>query len=130
MNEQEHLENEHIHSHTHEHDHNGQTHSHEHTHQHVHEHGEHIHQHDHVHDDHVHHHHSHKEANGSKEEAVALLAYMVAHNEHHTEELNELAENMRTLGLEDAAEDIEGSVSDFKEGNLKLRSALALLQNK
>lgn len=81
------------------------------------------------HDGHMGHHHHHLEAaSATKEEAVALLGYMVAHNEHHAEELTELAENMRSLGLEDAAEEIEGSVEDFKEGNLKLRSAFTLLQ--
>lgn len=75
-----------------------------------------------------HHHHDHDVTSASREEAVALLGYMVAHNEHHTEELSELAENMRSLGLVDAAEEIEGSVADFKEGNMKLHAAFALLQ--
>lgn len=77
---------------------------------------------------HHHHHHDHEATSASREEAVALLGYMVAHNEHHAEELTELAENMRSLGLEDVADEIEGSVADFKEGNMKLRAAFALLQ--
>ena len=77
---------------------------------------------------HHHHHHDHEATSASREEAVALLGYMVAHNEHHAEELTELADNMRSLGLEDAADEIEGSVADFKEGNMKLRAAFALLQ--
>ena len=77
---------------------------------------------------HHHHHHDLEATPASREEAVALLGYMVAHNEHHAEELTELAENMRGLGLADAAEEIENSVADFKEGNLKLRTAFALLQ--
>ena len=73
--------------------------------------------------------HQHAEAaSATREEAVALLGYMVAHNEHHAEELTELVENMRSLGLDTAAEEIEESVEDFREGNLKLRSAFALLQ--
>lgn len=81
------------------------------------------------HDEHMgHHHHHHEAASATREEAVALLGYMVAHNEHHAEELSELAQNMRNLGLADAADEIEGSVEDFKEGNLKLRAAFALLQ--
>lgn len=44
---------------------------------------------------HHHHHHDLEATSASREEAVALLGYMVAHNEHHAEELTELAENMR-----------------------------------
>lgn len=77
---------------------------------------------------HHHHHHDHEATSSSHEEAVALLGYMVAHNEHHAEELLELAENMRGLGLVEAAEEIENGVADLKEGNLKLRTAFALLQ--
>lgn len=50
-----------------------------HTHAHTHEHG-----HDHG---HTHEHHS-------PEETVALLAYMVTHNQHHAEELHELAHSV------------------------------------
>lgn len=82
------------------------------------------------HDEHMghHHHHDHGATSATKEEAIALLGYMVAHNEHHAEELTELAENMRSLGLDDAAEEIEGSAAEFREGNLRLRAAFALLQ--
>ena len=36
---------------------------------------------------HHHHHHDLEATSASREEAVALLGYMVAHNEHHAEEL-------------------------------------------
>ena len=53
---------------------------------------------------------------------------MVAHNEHHAEELSELAETMRKLELFQVAEEIETSIESFKEGNLNLRQAFALLK--
>ena len=110
--------------------HAGHSHEHTHTHDHAHDHAhDHHHDHDHAHE-HTHDHgHSHQDAgSASREEAVALLAYMVAHNEHHAEELSELAGSMRSLGLEEVAEEIETSVLDFNAGNQKLRNAFALLQ--
>lgn len=82
-----------------------------------------------VHSAHHHHHHDLDVSSSTKEEAVALLGYMVAHNEHHAEELTELAETMRKLEMFQVAEEIEGSVENFKEGNLKLRAAFALLKD-
>lgn len=120
----------HTHEHNHEHEHNGHVHSHSHVHKHVHEGGEESHSHDHIHEGTTDHHHHHNKENSTKEEALALLAYMVAHNEHHAQELSELAVSMMNLELSEAAEEIESAVSDFKEGNLKLRSALTLLQSK
>ena len=79
---------------------------------------------------HHHHHHDHDASAASKEEAVALLGYMVAHNEHHSEELAELAETMRSMDMASIAAEIEDSLADFKEGNLKLRAAFAMLQNR
>ena len=81
------------------------------------------------HSPHHHHCHDHDVSGASREEAVALLGYMVAHNEHHTEELAELAETMRAMDLVQAAEEIESSLADLREGNLKLRAAYALLKD-
>ena len=81
-----------------------------------------------VHSAHHHHHHDLDASSSSREEAIALLGYMVAHNEHHAEELSELAETMRKLELFQVAEEIETSIESFKEGNLNLRQAFALLK--
>ena len=82
----------------HGHEHN---HSHEHTHGHTHEHGC-----------------SNcgdNECQGScTEEVVALLNYMLSHNEHHAEELDQMAENLAKLGMEDAAKTIKEGVADFQ----------------
>ena len=78
---------------------------------------------------HHHHHHDLEASSASTEEAVALLGYMVAHNEHHAEELAELAETMRKLDMAQVAEEIEASLEHFKEGNLNLRQAYGLLKD-
>ena len=72
-----------------------------HTHAHTHEHG-----HDHG---HTHEHHS-------PEETVALLAYMVTHNQHHAEELHELAHSVEG----EAAQLLHEAVVDLTVGNEKL----------
>ena len=69
-----------------------------------------------------HHHHG----TASPEEAKALLAYMTDHNQHHVEELLELAEalpeEVRTMVTE-AAETL-------REGTAKLQAALERLEEK
>ena len=67
----------------------------------------HDHEHDHVHS----HEHSHGCSSCSEgecggnctEEVVALLNYMLSHNEHHAQELDQMADNLSKLGMEDAA---------------------------
>lgn len=81
-----------------------------------------------VHSAHHHHHHDLDASSSTREEAVALLGYMVAHNEHHAEELSELAETMRKLEMFQVAEEIEASLEHFREGNLNLRQAYGLLK--
>ena len=80
-----------------------------HTHAHTHEHG-----HDHG---HTHEHHS-------PEETVALLAYMVTHNQHHAEELHELAHDVDG----EAQQLLHDAVVDFTLGNEKLEEALRILK--
>ena len=65
---------------------------------------------------------------GCKDETVALLTYMVQHNEHHAMELDQMADNLVKLGMEDAAKTIKEGVSDFQKANL--RFSLALTQVK
>ena len=95
----------------HGHEHN---HSHEHTHGHAHEHGC---------------SNGDNECQGScTEEVVALLNYMLSHNEHHAEELDQMAENLAKLGMEDAAKTIKEGVADFQKGNMRLGLALTLVK--
>ena len=83
----------------------------------------HTHHHEHSHDhEHVHH-HKHNESNKD----LALLKYMVEHNEHHAEEVADMARLLREAGQIQAAEELEAGVSDFKSGNLHLSKAYDLL---
>lgn len=86
---------------------------------------------------HTHNHeHHHENCNGCQEgcqgnctdEVVALLTYMLSHNEHHAEELDQMAENLVKLGMEDAAKTIKEGVSDFQKGNMRLSLALSLVK--
>ena len=63
-----------------------------------------------------------------KNESVALLNYMVDHNEHHAAELDQMADNLAKLGMETAAKQIKEAVSDFQKGNLRLRLALTTVK--
>ncbi|MDD3338477.1 MAG: cobalt transporter [Lachnospiraceae bacterium] len=109
---------EHVHEHTHA---DGQAHSHEHTHEHGHDHE---HSHDHCHED-----CGSCESNcDPKKEALAVLTYMLQHNEHHAAELDQMAENLGKLGMEDAAKQIKEGVSDFQKGNMRLSLALTLVK--
>ncbi len=108
-------------------------HSHEQNHEHTHDHG-----HDHGHDhDHGHSHacgHSHDCSSGCgssdecRNETVALLTYMLDHNQHHAAELDQMADNLEKLGMDTAAKQIREAVSDFQKGNLRLSLALTTVK--
>ena len=63
------------------------------------------------------------------QEVVALLNYMLSHNEHHAQELDQMAENLQKLGMEDAAKTIKEGVADFQKGNMRLGLALTLVKS-
>ena len=122
-----------------------QEHTHESAHVHLHTHtGEHAHQHEglspetvHTHE-HTHtltHEHDCADASGAmhrhgeedetdRTEVVALLNYTLQHNHHRNAELLELQTQLRALGLDDAAELVGQSISDFAAGNTLLADAL------
>lgn len=112
----------HLHTHTGEHSHQHEglspetVHTHEHTHTMTHEHdctdsSETAHSHD-------------AEVGADRAEIVALLNYSLQHNHHHNAELLEMQAQLRALGLDDAAELIGRSLSDFAAGNALLAEAL------
>ena len=85
------------------------------------------------HHDHDHgHEHCHACGDGCEknctDEVVALLNYMLSHNQHHAEELDQMAENLTKLGMEDAAKTIKEGVADFQKGNMRLGLALTLVK--
>ena len=109
----------------------GHTHDHSVTHTHEHSHGE-GHEHDHEHSHGCGHSHECGSSCGSsgecKNETVALLSYMLDHNEHHAAELDQMAENLQKLGMDVAAKQIREAVSDFQKGNLRLSLALTTVK--
>ncbi|MBQ8306649.1 MAG: cobalt transporter [Blautia sp.] len=103
---------------------------------HDHEHEGHHHDHDHEHE-HEGHHHDHGceqghcgscEGGDCRNETVALLTYMLQHNEHHAQELDQMADNLDKLGMTAAAKTIREGVSDFQKGNMRLGLALTLVK--
>lgn len=114
-------------------------HGHEHTHEHTHEDGV-THTHAHSHGEGDNHGHSHAEAacneghcgscqgGDCKNETVALLTYMLQHNEHHAQELDQMADNLAKMGMDAAAKTIKEGVADFQKGNMRLSFALTLVK--
>ena len=82
--------------------------------------------------DHHDHEHSHcgscQGEQGCKNETVALLTYMLQHNEHHAAELEQMAENLKKLHMDTAAKTIMEGVADFQKGNMRLGLALSLVK--
>ena len=114
-------------------------HGHEHTHEHTHADGV-SHTHAHTHDGSEGHDHTHTEGQNCgtdcggcqggdcKNETVALLTYMLQHNEHHAAELDQMADNLKKLNMDAAARTIKEAVSDFQKGNMRLGLALTLVK--
>ena len=115
-------------------DENGNLVQHEHTHEHTHEDGV-THSHTHSHAEGDSHCHTHGDGhcgsceNGDcKNETVALLTYMLQHNEHHAAELDQMADNLKKLNMDAAAKTIKEAVADFQKGNMRLGLALTLVK--
>ena len=105
----------HGHEHTHEHTHaDGVTHSHTHSH---HAGQEEVHAHSHGNDSCGEHEHCGACSGGDcKNETVALLTYMLQHNE------------LEKMGMSAAAKTIKEGVADFQKGNMRLGLALTLVK--
>lgn len=58
-----------------------------------------------------------------KEELVALIDYLIHHNEHHNKELEDLANSLKEVNKE-AYSKVSEAITLFKEGNEKLSAAL------
>ena len=117
----------HGHVHTHEHTHtDGVTHSHSHSH-----HAGQEEMHDHTHGDTScsdHQHCGSCSGGDCKNETVALLTYMLQHNEHHAAELDQMADNLNKMGMTAASKTIKEAVADFQKGNMRLGLALNLVK--
>ena len=78
----------------------------------------HTHEHEHTHE------HGHTHEVHSPEETVALLTYMVGHNQHHAEELHELAHSVER----EAQQLLHEAVVELTLGTEKLAEALRILK--
>ena len=78
----------------------------------------HTHEHEHTHE------HGHTHEVHSPEETVALLTYMVGQNQHHAEELHELAHSVEG----EAQQLLHEAVVELTLGNEKLAEALRILK--
>ena len=74
-------------------------------------------------DNHIHGHEHNSAQPYSPEEAAALLKYMLDHNQHHAEELHQLAHCFE----EDAAKHIHAAVGKLQESSECMKHALKLL---
>ena len=86
----------------------------------LHAHGGHSHTHDHP-------HHSHDGEDAPMEELLALMKYMVGHNDAHSQELAELACRLKEAGKDRAYAQIMDAVTDFDMVNAKLDAILTEL---
>jgi hypothetical protein len=76
----------------------------------------------------MHDHHEHSHSAQTKDETLAMLKYMLHHNEHHAEEMHDLGHNLEHLGFNEAAGKVFESVAEYKKGNEILAAALAALE--
>ena len=84
----------------------------------THSHGGHTHSHAHGHD-----HHHHGQA-APMEETLALMKFMVSHNDAHAQELAELAGQLKEAGKDRAYRKLMGAVADFDAANAQLAGVL------
>ena len=65
--------------------------------------------------------------NEKKKELIALIEYMIHHNEHHNDELKELGDSIKDIS-QDAYQKVLNAIESFDEGNKSLASALEELE--
>ena len=82
----------------------------------IHSHGGHSHAHGHGHS----HTHSHDHDQAPMEELLALMKYMVTHNDAHAQELAELADQLKTAGKSRAYQKLMDAVASFDIANAQL----------
>ena len=75
------------------------------------------------------HEHNTPEGDTPIDEMLALMKFMVMHNDAHAQELAELASNLQSAGKNRAYRQIMDAVSDFDMGNTKLSAVLSDLSS-
>ena len=78
------------------------------------------------------HEHAHMHENitafDSKEQAIALVSYMLEHNKAHTEELHEICHKLEASGEKESAALVDNAVDYFRDGDDVLEKALEALK--
>ena len=72
---------------------------------------------------------NHGECEGERDErkeAIAVVNYMLQHNQQHAAELDRMAANLDKLGMSDVADQLRAAVSEYQKGNLRLSLAATL----
>lgn len=79
-----------------------------------------------AHDHHHHHHHDHDHGEDSAKGAMGshLLKYMLDHNVHHVEELQNLIDRLEAEGNTTAAASAAKALQSYKQGNNELAQAI------
>ena len=73
---------------------------------------------------HGHSHHHHSEDAAPMDETLALMKYMVSHNDAHAQELAELADRLQAAGKDRAYRNLMNAVADFDIANAQLEGVL------
>lgn len=89
----------------------------------VHSHGGHVHSHAHA--DHA---HDHGAEDTPMDELLALMKFMVSHNDAHAQELAELARQLQAAGKNAAYQKVMDAVSDFDMANARLDAVFSELR--
>ena len=66
---------------------------------------------------------------GAYDELLALMKFMVSHNDAHAQELSQLADQLRDAGKDSAYRQVMDCVTDFDMVNAKLAAVLKTLSN-
>lgn len=64
-----------------------------------------------------------------KKELIALLDYLIGHNDEHADEVEEMARKADSIGKEDAYEELLKGVEKMKEANEILKTALSMIKD-
>ncbi|MBR0412638.1 MAG: hypothetical protein IJI47_03625 [Eubacterium sp.] len=76
----------------------------------------------------MHEHHHHTVNADSAAELKALVEYMVNHNVSHTEELSQIAAQLKETGNDVASEKTLAAIEEYNKGNALLKDALDKLK--
>lgn len=100
-----------------------------HGHEHTHADGT-VHSHSHSHEEGDSHNHLHGDVHSdeeSKNKTLILMQYMLEHNEHHADELAQMADDL--VNYKAVADEIMEAVAVFRKGNKKLANAVKLMNS-